>query len=99
MEIKFIREVRYPQWVANVVMVPKKSTGQWRMCVDYSNLNRACPKDSFPLPRIDQLVDSTSGFELLSFMDAYAGYNQIQMHAGDEEHTAFTTDKGCTATK
>ncbi|XP_004297908.1 PREDICTED: uncharacterized protein LOC101304089 [Fragaria vesca subsp. vesca] len=92
-KLKFIREVRYPQWLANVVMVPKKSTGQWRMCVDYSNLNRACPKDSFPLPRIDQLVDSTSGFELLSFMDAYAGYNQIRMDPRDEEHTAFTTDK------
>ncbi|XP_004295300.1 PREDICTED: uncharacterized protein LOC101307475 [Fragaria vesca subsp. vesca] len=94
MDIKFIREVRYPQWLANVAMVLKKSTGQWRMRVDYSNLNRACPKDSFPLPRIDQLVDSTSGFELLSFMDAYAGYNQIQMEPKDEEHTTFTTNKG-----
>ena len=75
-------------------MVLKKSTGQWRMCVDYSNFNRACPNDSFPLPRIDQLVDSTSGFEMLSFMDAYAGYNHIKMDPGDEEHTAFTTDRG-----
>ncbi|KAL6133982.1 hypothetical protein ACLB2K_066215 [Fragaria x ananassa] len=93
-DIGFIRKVRYTQWLANVVMVPKKSTGQWRMCVDYSNLNRACPKDSFPLPRVDQLVDSTSGFDLMSFMDAYAGYNQIRMDPRDEERTAFTTDRG-----
>ena len=64
------------------------------MCVDYSNLNRACPKDSFSLPRKDQLVDSISEFELLSFMDAYAGYNHIQMDQGDEEYTTFTTDRG-----
>ncbi|KAL6204959.1 hypothetical protein ACLB2K_022225 [Fragaria x ananassa] len=76
------------------IMVPKKSTGQWRMCVDYSNLNRACLKDSFPLPHIDQLVDSMSEFELLSFMDAYAGCNQIKMDPRDEEHTAFTIDRG-----
>ncbi|KAL6191758.1 hypothetical protein ACLB2K_038148 [Fragaria x ananassa] len=64
------------------------------MRVDYSNLNRACLKDIFPLPRIDQLVDSTSGFEMLSFMDTYAGYNQIRMDPADEEHMAFTTDRG-----
>ncbi|XP_004306247.1 PREDICTED: uncharacterized protein LOC101311121 [Fragaria vesca subsp. vesca] len=94
LDIQFIKEARYPQWLANVVMVPKKVVGQWRMCVDYTSLNRACPKDSFPLPRIDQLVDSTSEFEMLSFMDAYAGYNQIMMNTTDEEHTAFTIDKG-----
>ncbi|XP_024164073.1 uncharacterized protein LOC112171063 [Rosa chinensis] len=75
-------------------MVPKKSPGSWRMCVDYTNLNRACPKDSFPLPRIDQLIDSTAGYWLLSFMDAFSRYNQILMNPADEEHTAFTTDKG-----
>lgn len=53
------------------------------MCVDYTNLNRACPKDSFPLPQIDQLVDSPSGHEVLSFLDAYSGYNQIPMHPDD----------------
>ncbi|KAK8913989.1 hypothetical protein KSP39_PZI024103 [Platanthera zijinensis] len=90
---QFIREVGYPTWVANVVLV-KKSSGKWRMCVDYTNLNQACPKDSFPLPRIDQLVDSTAGHQLLSFMDAYSGYNQIRMNPTDEEHTAFRTDKG-----
>ncbi|VVA37341.1 PREDICTED: Transposon, partial [Prunus dulcis] len=71
-----------------------KSTGGWRMCQDYTDLNKACPKDSFPLPRIDQLVDATAGHELLSFMDAYSGYNQIFMHPPDSEHTAFITDKG-----
>ncbi|KAI5342523.1 hypothetical protein L3X38_010398 [Prunus dulcis] len=64
------------------------------MCVDYTNLNRACPKDSFPLPRIDQLVDATAGHALLSFMDAYSGYNQIFMHPEDQAHTSFITDRG-----
>ncbi|KAK0583054.1 hypothetical protein LWI29_032902 [Acer saccharum] len=64
------------------------------MCVDFTYLNKACPKDSFPLPRIDQLVDATVGHELLSFMDAYSGYNQIRMNKADEEKTAFTTDQG-----
>ena len=70
----FIREVHYPEWLANVVMV-KKANGKWRMCVDFTDLNQACPKDSFPLPRIDQLVDSTVGHKLLTFMDAFSGYN------------------------
>ena len=70
----FIREVYYPEWLANVVML-KKSNGKWRVCVDFTDLNKACLKDSFPLPRIDQLVDSTVGHELLSFMDAFSGYN------------------------
>ncbi|XP_024171526.1 uncharacterized protein LOC112177468 [Rosa chinensis] len=64
------------------------------MCVDYTNLNRACPKDSFPLPQIDQLIDSTAGYRLLSFMDAFNGYNKIRMNPVDEEHTGFTTDNG-----
>ena len=70
----FIREVYNPEWLTNIVMV-KKSNRKWRMCVDFTNLNRACPKDSFPLPRIDQLVDSIAGHELLTFMDAFSGYN------------------------
>jgi ribonuclease HI len=89
----FIREVDYPEWLANVVLV-KKSNGKWRMCVDFTDLNKACPKDSFPLPRIDLLVDSTSGHELLSFMDAFSGYNQIHMHEVDQEKTSFITDRG-----
>ncbi|XP_030924641.1 uncharacterized protein LOC115951611 [Quercus lobata] len=70
----FIREVHYPEWLANVVMV-KKANGKWRICVDFTDLNQACPKDSFPLPRIDQLVDSTAGHKLLTFMDAFSRYN------------------------
>ena len=70
----FIREVYYPDWLANVVLV-KKANGKWRMCVDFTYLNKACPKDSFPLPRIDQLVDSTAEHKLLTFMDAFSGYN------------------------
>ena len=89
----FIWEVYYPDWLANVVMV-KKASRKWRICVDYSDLNKACPKDSFPLPRIDQLVDATSGHTLLSFMDAFLVYNQIQMASEDEEHTLFVTDQG-----
>jgi ribonuclease HI len=89
----FVREVDYPEWLANVVLV-KKANGKWRMCVDFTDLNKACPKDSFPLPRIDLLVDSTSGHELLSFMDAFSGYNQIHMHEMDQEKTAFITDRG-----
>ncbi|CAL8091070.1 unnamed protein product [Prunus armeniaca] len=66
----------------------------WRVCVDYTDLNKACPKDNFPLPRIDQLVDSTSGNQLLSFMDAYSGYNQIMMHEDDKAKTSFIIERG-----
>ncbi|KAM2686311.1 hypothetical protein EV2_009212 [Malus domestica] len=100
--ISFVREVNYPMWVANVVLVKKNPTKEslllqkvlWRMCVDYTDLNKGCPKDSFPFPLIDKLIDSTTGCELLSFMDAYSGYNQILMNPPDQEHTAFTTNKG-----
>ena len=89
----FIREVHYPEWLANVVMV-KKANGKWRMCVDFTDLNQACPKDSFPLPRIDQLVDSTVGHKLLTFMDTFSSYNQILMAEEDQEKTAFVTSQG-----
>jgi hypothetical protein len=82
LKAQFIEEVHYPEWLANVVLV-KKSNGKWRMCVDFTDLNKACPKDSFPLPRIDALVDSTSGYEMLSFMDAFSRYKQILMHPQD----------------
>ena len=78
LEAGFIREVYYPNRLANVVMV-KKANGKWRMCVDLTDLNRACPKDSYPLPRINTMVDSTASHELLSFMDAFSRYNQIKM--------------------
>ena len=88
---KFIREVYYPDWLANVVMV-KKANRKWRMCVDFTDLNKACSKDSYPLPRIDQLVDSTAGHRLLSFIDAFFGYNQIKMDETDQEKTSFVTN-------
>ncbi|RDX78617.1 Retrovirus-related Pol polyprotein from transposon 17.6, partial [Mucuna pruriens] len=72
----------------------KKPSGKWRMCTDYIDLNKACPKDPYPLPSIDRFVDSVAGFTLLSFMDAYSGYNQIRMHPQDEEKTTFITDDG-----
>ena len=72
----FIQKVYYPDWLANVVIV-KKPNKKWRMCVDFTNLNSVYSKDSFPLPRIDQLVDSTAGYKLLMFMNAFLGYNQI----------------------
>lgn len=70
----FIREVQYTTWLANMVMV-KKSNGKWRMYTDYTNLNKACPKDSYLLLSIDRLVDEASGFPILSVLDAYSGYN------------------------
>ena len=70
----FIKEVKYPKWLANVVVVPKKG-GKWRVCVDYTDLNDTCPKDSFPLPRIDQIVDASAEHGMLSFLDAFFGYH------------------------
>jgi hypothetical protein len=64
------------------------------MCIDYTNLNKACPKDPYPLPRIDQIVDSTSGCDLLSFIDAYSGFHQIKMAKADRKHTNFVTVDG-----
>ncbi|XP_019176175.1 PREDICTED: uncharacterized protein LOC109171578 [Ipomoea nil] len=92
LNVGHIKEIYYPQWLSNVVLAPKGST--WRMCVDYTDLNKACPMDRFPLPNIDQLVDETAGCELMSFMDAFRGYHQISMHEEDAEKTAFTTPDG-----
>ena len=72
----------------------KKPNGKWRMCVDFTDLNRACPKDSYPLPQIDTLVDSTARHELLSFMDTFSSYNQIKMKEEDQERTSFVTSQG-----
>ncbi|XP_075515702.1 uncharacterized protein LOC142550513 [Primulina tabacum] len=88
-----IREVQFPTWLSNVVLVPKV-TGKWRMCVDFRDLSKTCPNDCYPLPRIDQLVDSTSGFELLSFMDAYQGYHQIPMAREDQDNASFIISGG-----
>uniref|UniRef100_A0A2N9F1B6 Uncharacterized protein n=1 Tax=Fagus sylvatica TaxID=28930 RepID=A0A2N9F1B6_FAGSY len=89
--IKQKRRVFAPERNAAVMAEPN---GKWRMCVDFTDLNKACPKDSYPLPRIDQLVDSTAGHKLLSFMDAFSGYNQIRMEEEDQEKTAFITSRG-----
>ena len=78
----FIKEVYHPEWLANPVLVRKKSE-KWRMCVNYTGLNKVCPKDLFPLPCIDQIVDSTSGCETLCFLDAYSRYYQIMMKDSD----------------
>ena len=88
-----IREVEYPEWLANVVLV-KKANSKWQLCIDFTDINKACPKDSFPLPRIDLIVDATAGHELLSFMDAFFGYNQISMDPDDQEKTSFVTAQG-----
>ena len=83
----------YPEWLANVDLV-KKANGKWRMSVDFTDLNKACPKDSFPLLRINQLVDSIAEHKLLMFMDAFWGYNQIKMVEEDQEKTTFITSQG-----
>jgi hypothetical protein len=88
-----IREVSYPEWLANTVMV-KKANGKWRMCIDFTDLNKACPKDEFPLPRIDSLVDATTSSELMSLLDCYSGYHQIWMKKEDEPKTSFITPSG-----
>ncbi|XP_074313449.1 uncharacterized protein LOC141648620 [Silene latifolia] len=92
-EAGFIREVTYPTWIANIVPVRKKN-GQLRVCVDFRDLNNACPKDDFPLPVTELMIDATTGHEALSFMDCTAGYNQILMAPEDQEATAFRTPKG-----
>ena len=91
--VGFIREVKYPEWLANVVVV-QKNGGKWRVCVDYTDLNDACPKDSFPLPRIDQIVGASVGHGMLSFLDAFSGYHQIPMYLPDVEKTSFITPHG-----
>ncbi|KAK8671022.1 hypothetical protein V6N13_037633 [Hibiscus sabdariffa] len=86
----FLHVVTYSDWVANIVPVPKKD-GKVRMCVDYRDLNRASPKDNFPLPHIDTLVDNTAGHSYFSFMDGFSGYNQIKMCPDDMSKTTFVT--------
>jgi hypothetical protein len=93
LETRFMKEVFHPMWLANPVLVKKKN-GKWRMCVDCTSLNKACPKVPFPLPRIDQIVDSTSWCELLCFLDAYSEYHQIKMKEYDQLTTSFITPFG-----
>ena len=89
----FIRVVKYPEWLANVVVVLKKGN-KLRVCMDYTDLNDVCPKDSFPLPRIDQIVDASVGHGVLFFLDTFSGYHQIPMHPPDAEKTSFITPRG-----
>src|SRR6266542_3381244 len=93
MTANFIKEVYHLDWLANPILVKKKN-GKWRMCVDYTDLNKACPKDPFGLPRIDQVVDSTAGSELLCFLDAYFGYHQVSLAESDCIKTSFITPFG-----
>ena len=88
-----IKEIFYPEWLANTVVVKKKS-GKWRVCVDFTDLNKACPKNPFPIPKIDQLVDATVGHPRMSFLDAFQGYHQIPLALDDQEKTAFITPIG-----
>ena len=89
----FIRKHKYSDWLSNVVLV-KKPNGKLRMCVDFIDLNKACPKEDYLLPKIDRLVDSTAGNTLLSFMDANGGYHQIPLATEDQSHTTFITNAG-----
>jgi hypothetical protein len=90
LDVGSIREIQYSHWLSNVVIV-KKSNGKWRTCTDYTDLNKACPKDPFPLLCNDKLLDSSAGYRYLSFLDAY---NQIPMNLDDEDKTSFITDLG-----
>ena len=89
----FIYPIAYTTWVSNPVPINKKQ-GTLRVCTDFRDLNRACPKDNFPTPFIDQLIDACAGHEVLSFMDGFFGYNQIQIRKEDQYKTAFTTPWG-----
>src|SRR3954465_8479736 len=89
----FIKEVFYPDWLSNPVLVPKKNR-TWRMCIDYTCLNKAYPKDPFALPRIDQVIDSTAGCQLLCFLDATTGYHHIKLDVNDQIKTTFITPFG-----
>ena len=88
-----IKEVFYPEWLANTIVVKKKS-GKWRVCVDFMDLNKVCPKDLFPMPRIDQLMDATVGHPGISFLDVFQSYHQILLALEDQEKTAFVMPTG-----
>ena len=89
----FMREEQYPDWVANIVPIPKKNVKIW-ICIDYRDLNATCPKDKFPLPITEIMIDNMCDFEKMSFMDGFSGYNQIKMYPEDEKHTSFRTPLG-----
>jgi hypothetical protein len=89
----FIREVTYPEWLSNVVMVKKKN-GKWRMCTDFTYLNKCYPKDDFPLARMDQIVNSATASEMMALLDCFSEYHQIWLRPEDEEKTSFITPFG-----
>jgi hypothetical protein len=89
----FINEVYHLEWLANLVLVRKKNN-EWRMCVDYTDLNKLCSKDPFDLPHKDEVIDSTAGCELLSFLDSYSSYHQISLREEDQIKTSFMTPFG-----
>ncbi|XP_074324061.1 uncharacterized protein LOC141660983 [Apium graveolens] len=91
LEAGFIVEVQFFEWLATPVMV-KKANGKWRMCIDFIDLNDACPKDCYPLPRIDTMIDATVGHEMLNFMNGFSSYNQIKMHRDDTLKISFITN-------
>jgi hypothetical protein len=93
LEAKFIEPIAYPTWLTDVVMVQKKSS-KWCMCIDFTSLNKACPKDNFPLPRIDKIIDSAAGCEVISLLDCFLGYHQIYMQEEDKVSTSFITPFG-----
>jgi len=92
-EAEAIKEVYYPEWLANTVVINKKN-GKWRVCVDFTDLNKACPKDPFPVPKINQLVDATFGHPKMSFLHAFQRYHQIALAPKDQEKTSFITPTG-----
>ena len=89
LKVGFIKPVHQAEWIANVVPVPNRD-GKVRMCVYFRDLNKACPKDDFPLPHIDVLVDNTAGSALMSFMNGFSRYNQIKMAPKDMIKTTFS---------
>jgi hypothetical protein len=93
LDVAFIREVKYSLWLANIVMVRKKN-GKWWMYTDFTDLNKCCPKYNFPLTRIDQIVDTTTGRETMALLDYFSGYHQIWLHEEDKEKTSFITPFG-----
>ena len=92
-QARAIKEVFYPEWLANTVVVKKKSE-KWRVCVDFTDLNKTCPKDPILMPQIDQLVDATVGHPRMSFLDVFQRYHQIPLALSDQEKTAFVTLAG-----